>query len=145
LIEKRLASAIAILSMVGLVVSGYLTWSDLAISSDVCPINGFFECSVVTSSSYSRIEGMPVALLGAFWFIVALLLAMRVVNETSWVKLQLAWSILGVAGIIWLVYVELFLIGAVCLLCTLTHSVGIAILVLSLGVWRGTRHRELVS
>jgi uncharacterized membrane protein len=140
---KRLAWTIVILSMVGLVVSAYLTWSDLTSSSDVCPINGSFECSVVTSSSYSRIEGVPVALLGAFWFTVALLLAIRVTNATSWVRFQLAWSILGAAGVPWLVYVELFLVGAVCLLCTVTHFIGIAILALSLGVWRGTPRREL--
>lgn len=145
LIRERLSWAIVVLCAAGLVVSGYLAWSDLATSSDVCPIAGPFECSLVTSSSYSRIGGIPVALLGAFWFIVASLLAIGVINKTSWVKFQLAWSVLGTVGVVWLVYVELFLIASVCLLCTLTHSIGIAVLILTLAVWRGGRSQELIS
>jgi len=66
LFQERLSWMIAILSLIGLVVSGYLAWSDFAISGEVCPTNGFFECSLATSSAHSRIGGMPIALLGAF-------------------------------------------------------------------------------
>jgi uncharacterized membrane protein len=145
LLRERLTWAVVVLCAAGLVVSAYLTWSDLATSSDVCPITGPFECSLVTSSSYSRIGGIPVALLGAFWFIVASLLAVGVVNKTSWIKFLLAWSVLGMVGVAWLVYVELFLIASVCLLCTLTHSIGIAILILTLAIWRGGHSQELIS
>ena len=145
MIQDRLSKATAILSLVGLVVSGYLAWSDFAISDEVCPTNGFFECSLVTSGAYSRLGGMPIALLGAFWFLVALLLAIRVISKKSWLKFQLTWSILGTAGVIGLVYTELFLIGSVCALCTLAHSIGIVILVLTLATWRGRRPQELGS
>ena len=143
LIREGLNWAIAVLSLVGLAVSGYLTWSDFAISGEVCPINGFFQCSVVTSSAYSRIGGVPIALLGAFWFLVALMLAVRVAIKKRWVEFQLAWSVLGTAGVIGLVYIELFLIGSVCALCTLAHSIGIAILILTLAIWRGRRSQQL--
>jgi hypothetical protein len=143
LIQERLSWAIAILSMVGLAVSGYPTWSDFAISGEVCPTNGFFECSLVTSSAYSRIRGMPIASLGAFWFLVALMVAVRVVSKKSWFEFQLAWSVLGTAGVLGLLYVELFLRGSVCALCTLVHSIGIAILTLTLAMWSGGRPQQL--
>jgi uncharacterized membrane protein len=73
------------------------------------------------------------------------LLAVGVINKISWVKFQLAWSILGTVGVVWLVYAELFLIASICLLCTLAHSIGIAVLVLTLAVWRGGRSQELIS
>ena len=145
LIQERLSWWLAILSLIGLVVSGYLTWSDFSISREACSINGLFGCLSVTSSAYSRIGGMPISLLGAFWFLVALTLAVRVVSKKNWLKFQLAWSILGTAGVIWLVYVELFLIGSVCALSTLAHSIGIAILILTLAAWRGTRPLQLGS
>jgi uncharacterized membrane protein len=88
---------------------------------------------------------MSISLLGAFWFLVALTLAVRVVSKKNWLKFLLAWSVLGTAGVIWLVYVELFLIGPVCALCTLAHSFGIAILILTLAAWRGTRSLQLGS
>jgi uncharacterized membrane protein len=145
LIQGRLSWAIAVLPLVGLAVSGYLTWSDFAISGEVCPTNGFFECSLVTSSAYSKIGGMPIASPGAFWFLVALVVAVQVVSKESWFKFQLGWSVLGTVGVLGLVYVELFLIGFVCALCTLAHSVGIAILILTLTMWRGGRPQQLGS
>jgi uncharacterized membrane protein len=88
---------------------------------------------------------MPISLLGAFWFLVALTLAVRIVGKKDWLKFELAWSVLGTAGVIWLVYIELFLIGSVCALCTLAHSIGIAILILTLAAWRRARPLQLRS
>jgi uncharacterized membrane protein len=136
---------IAILSLIGLVVSRYLARSDFTISGKASPLSGFFQCSIVTSSAYSGIEGVPIALLGAFWFLVALMVAVRVVSKKSWFKFHLAWSVLGTAGVLGLVYVELFLIGSVCALWTLAHSIGIAILILTLAMWRGRYPQQLGS
>jgi uncharacterized membrane protein len=128
---------IVLLSLAGLVLSGYLAWPELAAPDGVCPLNGPLGCSPVASSAYSTIGGVPVALLGAIWFLVAVLLAVRAISAENWLKFQFAWSILGAAGVVGLAYIELFLIGSVCWLCTLAHSIGTAILILSLAVWRG--------
>jgi uncharacterized membrane protein len=71
------------------------------------------------------------------------MVAVRVVSKKSWFEFQLAWSVLGTAGFIGLVYVELFLIGSVCALCTLAHYIGLTILTLTLAMWRGGRPQQL--
>jgi uncharacterized membrane protein len=51
-------------------------------------------------------------------------------------RLLLSWSIVGLLGIFPLVYAEVYLIGALCVLCTLAHILGIIIFVLSIIYWR---------
>ena len=47
-------------------------------------------------------------------------------------KILLVLSIIAVIGVAALVYTELVLIGAICLLCTAAHLLGIAVFTISL-------------
>jgi uncharacterized membrane protein len=40
----------------------------------ICPSGGIVNCGTVTSSSYSRFLGVPVAILGTLWFVAMLAL-----------------------------------------------------------------------
>ncbi len=57
-------------------------------------------------------------------------------NE-KWFKLLLVWSLAGLVGVLGLVYVEIFLIGEICLFCTSAHAIEVAIVVLTLTAWVG--------
>lgn len=126
---------IVVLAMAGLGVSGYLLWYDFMTRRGACPLTGFFGCTAILTSVYSRIFGIPLALFGFIWFLAIVLFAALVARDAKWLKLLLAWSLVGVIGVIGLVYTEIFLIGAICPFCTSAHVLGVLILALTAVMW----------
>jgi len=121
-----------VLCSLGLLVAAYLTYEHYTSSSSLsCPAGGgVVNCLKVTTSSYSKIAGIPVALLGLGFF--AVMAALQ--TPASWrstrreVRLgRLAWAAVGVVTALWLVYAELFRIDAICLWCTAVHILTLAV------------------
>jgi uncharacterized membrane protein len=127
-----------ILVLVGLGVSAYLTADHYArgVVPLACPQGSAVNCEAVTTSAASMIGPFPVALLGLLWFVatVGLVLApaKRVVPMAG---ARLGWSLLGLLFVFYLVYAELFLIGAICLWCTVVHVVVIALFLVELAAF----------
>ena len=113
----RSGPAAAGLALIGLAIAAYLELTRLSGGLPVCgPLHG---CETVALSSYSEILGIPVAMFGVVFSIVL-------------VGLSLAWSrqgdrrallglyglgLLGVLFVAYLTFLELFVIGAVCVWC----------------------------
>lgn len=117
----------AVLAAVGLAVSIYLASVKLAGALPVCgPLKG---CEDVALSPYSEIMGIPVALFGAGFSALVLILAL-VWWRAGDRRALLASYGLGLFGILfvtYLTYLELFVIHAVCVWCVayaLTVVVG---------------------
>ncbi|MBC8100034.1 MAG: hypothetical protein H7Y11_11375 [Armatimonadetes bacterium] len=53
-----------LLVLVGIGISGYLSYVKLTDVPMVCAANSVFNCEAVQSSAYSRIFGIPIAWLG---------------------------------------------------------------------------------
>jgi uncharacterized membrane protein len=127
-------AAMLVLAVAGLAVSVYLSYEHLTSSTTLaCPDTGAINCAKVTSSEYSTIVGIPVALLGLGFFVVLLpLLATRAWEASSrWVHLaRLVLVGGGLAFVLYLVWAELFAIRAICLWCTGVHLVTAALFVL---------------
>lgn len=114
----------------GLLVSLYLTGTHY-FSDQVplaCSTGGIVNCEQVTTSAQSTIGPVPVAVLGSLWF--AGWLALGIGARVAWVRL--GWAALGLLAVFYLVYAELFLIGAICLWCTVVHICVIALFLLAL-------------
>ena len=128
----------AILGVAGLLISAYLVGTHY-FAEEVplaCSTGGIVDCEQVTSSAESMIGPMPVAVLGLVWFAVFLaILAIR-----SWwpqaMLVQVVWAVAGLLNVFWLVYAELFLIGAICLWCTAIHAIVVGLFLLTL--WDAT-------
>ena len=135
MLRAKIVWLIVILAVAGLVLSGYLTWYGFTTSVGVCPLTGPFGCSAVLTSVYSKIGMMPVAVLGVVWFLVAALIGILLSNDEKWLKHLLVWSVIGLVGIASLEYVQIFLVGQICVLCVSSHVFGLAILVLTAGLW----------
>jgi uncharacterized membrane protein len=76
------------------------------------------------------VQGVPVALGGLLYFVAMLPLQLPRAWRSPSAALRharLAWSLVGVAAVLWLVYVELFRLDAICLYCTAVHVVTIAL------------------
>ena len=121
------------LCLAGLAVAGYLTYEHYTDSTTLsCPSTGSIDCLKVTTSTYSTVFGIPVALLGLLYFLAATPLCLPVAWRStrpvvSW--LRLGWSLLGVAFVLYLVWAELFRINAICLWCTGVHIITVLLFV----------------
>jgi uncharacterized membrane protein len=115
------------LCLVGLAVSVYLTVEHFSASTTLaCPESATINCVKVTTSSYSELFGVPVAVLGLLFFLgltpLCLPIAWRAASP--WLpRLRLAATAIGVGFVVYLVWAELFPIGAICLWCTVVHAV----------------------
>jgi uncharacterized membrane protein len=125
--------ASALLVVVGLADAAYLTITHFSEHVRLaCSDSGTINCAKVTTSPQSYILGIPVAVLGLAYFLVAAVLC----SPPAWRSpeplvryARLAWAIGGVGTVVYLVYAELFEIDAICLWCSLVHVVTIALFV----------------
>lgn len=139
-----------LLGVLGFGVAAYLTYEHYTGSKSLsCPAgsaNGAINCLKVTTSVYSVQYGIPVALLGLFFFAAMLVLqspwAWR--SDLRWLNLtRIAWCVVGIASALKLVYDELFEIHAICLWCTSVHILTLAIFVVTLfGTLSWAAHRD---
>lgn len=117
----------------GLAASAYLTVEHYSSSpSYACPVTATLNCLKVTTSSYSELFGIPVALLGLLFFLGMTPLCLPIAWrwDNPWPpRLRLAGLTLGVAFVIYLVWAELFRIEAICLWCTGVHVVTLMLFV----------------
>jgi uncharacterized membrane protein len=124
------------LSLIGLGLAGYLTYEHYTSSTSLtCPAGGgIVNCLKVTTSQYSKIGGVPVALLGLIFFLVMVPLQTRRAWASASTVLRSArvvWSVVGVGTAVWLVYAELFKLNAVCLWCTFVHIVSLLLFIVT--------------
>jgi uncharacterized membrane protein len=105
------------LSTVGLGIASYLAITKLTGGIPACgPLRG---CETVNTSSYSELFGIPVALFGVIFS------ALLVVASVAWWRvgdrraLYLAYGLglVGMVAVAYLTYLELFVIGAICVWC----------------------------
>jgi len=123
-----------LLCLCGLGVATYLTIAhyDTHVAL-ACPKTNFVNCETVTTSAQSHILGIPVAVLGLFYFVPMLVLCLPVAWRSANRRIHLARLVLasiGVGTIIYLIIAELFLIKAICLWCTSVHLITFLIFVI---------------
>jgi uncharacterized membrane protein len=115
-----------VLTLAGGAVSAYLTYAHYtSVSALACPDTGLVNCAKVTTSSYSHIAGLPVAVLGLAFFVAMVPLQLPAAWRSTWAPLRLvrvAATVVGVGMIMWLIYAELFRLDAICLYCTAVHA-----------------------
>ena len=121
-----------ILVIVGLAISGYLSYVKLTEVPLVCVANSdVFNCEVVQNSAYSRIAGIPVAWLG-FATYIALFALLLLENRIEFLKQNGILVIFGITLFAWLysmylVYLQLFVLKALCPWC-LGHETAMTLL-----------------
>jgi uncharacterized membrane protein len=119
------------LSLLAVGLTAYLTVTHYADPTALaCPDTGIVNCTAVTTSSWSVILGVPVALIGLVWAVTMAALnspwAWR--SSARWLTAgRLALSGAGAVMVVYLVYVELFRVDAICLWCTGVHLTTIAL------------------
>ncbi len=123
--------AIVVLGLIGAAISAYLLSVKLSGGTAVCPIGG--GCETVQESSYATLLGIPVAAYGLAYSI-AVTIAGLVWWRTGERRALIVAYALGVLGTLfeaYLVYLELFVIKAICAWCVAYGVTVVAGLVLA--------------
>ncbi len=127
--SKYMKPAVLILSVIGFLLSVYLTYLHYAEGQTAFCSQGS-DCDVVRQSGYSSMLGIPVALLGAvgyaliFWFSFV-----SISKRTGWLLLYTI-SLAGFVFSLYLTYIELFVIKAICPYCVVSAIIMTAIFVI---------------
>lgn len=131
----RIASLILV--AIGIAISGYLSYTKLTNTSVVCTESGAVNCEVVQTSSYSKFLGIDVAYLGfaAYLSLGALILLESRIGFLQEYGITLVFGVTLFAFLfsMWLVYVQVALLQALCLWC-LGHEITMTLLFLVSGL-----------
>jgi uncharacterized membrane protein len=131
--EKRLSQIIIGLAIIGLLVSIYMTIYKFTSNDSMCLGSG--DCSTVNSSRYSEVNGIPVALIGVIGY--AAILGIHWLErrndffEENASLILFGVSLIGFLFTLWLIYVEIALIKALCPFCLASQVTMTIIFILS--------------
>ncbi|HET9661530.1 MAG TPA: vitamin K epoxide reductase family protein [Thermomicrobiales bacterium] len=118
---NRLTALSLALAAGGIAVSAYLTLVHYRDDLLVCAVGG---CHTVQKSPYAELYGVPVAILGLGMFVAMLLLGLLRRIQPEWAEsitlITFGLALTGTVFTIYLTYLELFVIHAVCQWCVLT-------------------------
>lgn len=118
---------------------GFIDASYLAIKhflGTTIPCSVLRGCEEVTSSQYSMIGGIPVALLGAIYYLTIFILIfsflriyspVREKNENKLLKLTAYLTVIGLLASLWFIYLQIFVIKAICLYCMFSAFTSFAL------------------
>lgn len=137
--RKLLVGLLVALSLIGIADSWYLSEHVATDTPLVCDIGGGLDgCNQVAQSPYSQIAGVPLAYIGlAFYgvfFLISLAALLLPPHKTHHIAMTVLSATASVASVAFL-YIQLVLIGAVCVYCVISalltfFSLPIAILLL---------------
>ncbi|MGH7539289.1 MAG: vitamin K epoxide reductase family protein [Gemmatimonadales bacterium] len=135
----RHRQAIALLALVGVFVSLYLWLYKIGVIGGLqC---GTGDCEYVQGSSYAVLFGVPIALYGVVGYALIFAVALAGLQPASLARpwpnrLLAALSAGGFLFSLYLTYLELFVIHAVCRWCVVSAVIITAITILALGALR---------
>ncbi|MEA2277438.1 MAG: hypothetical protein QOI62_343 [Solirubrobacteraceae bacterium] len=128
--DRRLRLIAVALAVVGLAVAAYLTYVHYEGLAPVCGLGG--DCEKVQTSAWSKLAGVPVAVLGLAGYV--LILGSLLVRTEGGLMAGALLSLGGFGFSAYLTYREVFTIDAICPWC-----VGSAVLLTLLAVITVTR------
>lgn len=131
-----------VVTLIGLALAIYLTIEHYTGSKSlVCPENTTLNCQKVTTSAWSHVGPVPVALLGLIFFVGMTVLCSPYAWRWSMLDgLRVLGAVVGVLSALYLVWAELFRVDAICLFCTGVHLCSL--LLLGLVLWTTSEKRS---
>ena len=126
--EQTIQRAGAALAAVGIAIAAYITIADAGGGAPAC-IAGGHGCQTVADSSYAHVGGVAVSVIGIAGY-VAILGAMLWPGDAGRFA-ALALTLIGFAFSVYLTYLELAVIDAICQWCVASAVVMTALFALS--------------
>lgn len=136
--RKFLIFTILFLALAGATDAGYLLIQTVSGKAVVCPsvpIGRFNlnQCNIVLAASYAKFLGLPIALYGlvAYLFFAILVLYELTNRRLFTIKLLMYFSGAGVLISAYFVYLQFFVINALCFYCLTSAAIMTLIFILS--------------
>lgn len=133
---RRLSFGMLAFAAVGFIDAGYLTVEHFLNRVPPCTI--ISGCEKVTTSPYSIILGVPMALMGVVYYLAVILaLVLYLDMRRDWIiKWTARVTAFGFVFSLWLVYLQLFVIKAICQYCMLSAATSIGLFAIGVLVLR---------
>lgn len=123
-----------IMALIGLVDSAYLIWIKIANDKIYC-LPGVGDCWTVNTSQYSQVLGIPVSVFGVIGYLAILIVALLANRNKFLARNQdmilFGMTLAGFLYSIYLTYLELFVINAICPFCVLSAIAMTVLFILS--------------
>jgi uncharacterized membrane protein/protein-disulfide isomerase len=135
---RLLLSSLTLVGLASALVSLYVHVHLLAQPgyASFCDVSTTVSCTQVYQSRYAYLAGVPVALLGALWYVSVLLVLAGA--QWGWASLRenasgyvFLLSTVGLGFVIYMAYASLVLLKIVCLVCVVTYIAVAALFILS--------------
>ena len=120
-----------VVALLGFIDAVYLTTKYYSGNINCSVISG---CQEVLSSQYSAIVGIPLALLGALYYLFVMIAAMLYIDsQNKWaLKIIFIFPTIGFIFSIWLTYLQAYVIKAFCQYCILSALTSTLLFIMSL-------------
>ena len=123
-------------ALIGFIDAAYLTFEHFL--GRVPPCSILHGCEKVTTSPYAEVFGIPLALFGAIYYFTLLVLIIAHFDLRKGIILKLAALItpVGFLSSLYFIYLQLFVIKAICLYCMISAAASIALFILGMIILR---------
>ena len=126
--------SVCALTLIGLLDSAYLTYEHFAGVISPCSIHSIslIDCSGVLRSQYAVVFGVPVALFGLIFYLILLstLLYARFSKNRFSARAVVLFSVLAVCASSYFLFIQFFVLKAICLFCLLSAAINFSIIIL---------------
>lgn len=138
-----------ILSVLGILDSGYLTYEHYLKVIPPCTVNRLFpflsDCGKVLQSQYALILNTPVALIGLIYYsILFFVILFGIIFHNKilriWILIQ---STGGMIASLYFMYLQIFVIGSICIYCTTSAIISFIFFILTF-LWLSNERKFLV-
>lgn len=132
---------LTLLAVIGLIDALYLSYSAYTATSLVCDIEGLTDCNVVAQSAYSRLWGIPLAYLGAAFYVAILVVTLALWRMPSRLMAQalIGFTALGALASAYFLYLQLMVIEAFCIYCLVSAATSFLLLALAVYAFQKLR------
>lgn len=131
--------AVCALAIVGMLDSAYLTYEHYARLIPPCSIHriSLIDCGGVLRSQYAVVFGVPVALFGLIFYLILLstLLYERSSKNRFGARAVVLLSIAAVCASIYFLFIQFFILKAICLFCLLSAVINFSTIILVLNTY----------
>lgn len=128
-----LRKILIVLSILGILDAAYLTYVKV-IEDGVCAVGG--GCAIVNTSPYASLWGIPIAAIGGAAYVVMLVVLLLEERSDFFAinggLIVFGLSLIGVLYSVYLTYLELYVIHAICPFCVISAVILVAMLVVSI-------------
>lgn len=133
---KILLALFLLASFIGFLDATYLTVEHY--NKGILPCYIFEGCDQVTASRYSTVGNIPIALFGAIYYLV-IFISTILFFDTKYKPILYILILLPIFGFLfslWFMYLQIFVIKAICFYCVISATTSTALFILTIPLFR---------